>query len=135
MKKIILFLSLLCTVAFADLSVEQIQKMVMKIHEKRDGVRLQTLESTKEPFVHIKVEDNITTYEVPVKQEISLSLHAILNDKAYINDTWYKVESTVLGYTLKYIGKRGVVLRNDSRIKKLFLHEKKENYISIEEKE
>ena len=135
MKKIILFLTLSATLTFADLSVDQIRKMVMKIHEKRDGVQLETLESTKEPFVHIKVEDNTTTYEAPAKQEVVLSLHAIMNDKAYINDAWYKVNDVVLGYILKYIGNRGVVLRNDSHIKKLFLHENKENYISIEEKE
>ena len=135
MKKILLPLSLISTYLFADLSVDQIQRMVMKIHEKRDGIELQKLDDTKEPFVHIQVEDNTTKYVAPEKDEIEISLHAILNNKAYINDSWYKLNESVMGYQLKYIGKRGVVLRNDTHIKKLFLHENKENYISIEEKE
>ena len=135
MKKIIVSLSLLSTWIFADLSVSQIQSMVMKIHEKRDGIKLQALDDTKEPFVHITVEDNTTKYVAPEKEEVELSLHAILNNKAYINDGWYKVDDAVMGYKLKYIGKKGVVLRSDTHIKKLFLHEKRENYISIEEKE
>ena len=135
MKKILLPLSLLSTYLFADLSVDQIQRMVVKIHEKRDGIALQKLDDTKEPFVHIQVEDNTTKYVAPEKDEIEISLHAILNNKAYINDSWYKVNESVMGYQLKYIGKKGVVLRNDTHIKKLFLREKRENYISIEEKE
>ena len=135
MKKLILFACLGSVSTYADLSVEQIQKMVLKIHEKREGIQLQALESTKEPFVHIEVENNESTYVTPEKQDVELALHAILNNKAYINDGWYGVDDTVVGYTLKYIGKSGVVLRNESHIKKLFLHEKKENYISIEEKD
>jgi len=135
MKKIILSALFVSSFIYADLSVEQIQKMVLKIHEKRDGIKLETLDSTKEPFVHIEVENNESTYVAPEKQGVELALHAIMNNKAYINDAWYNLDESVLGYTLKYIGKKGVVLRNDSHIKKLFLHEKKENYISIEEKE
>jgi len=33
---------------------------------------------------------------------------------------------------LKYIGKRGVVLRNGNQIKKLFLHDNKNDFIKIE---
>jgi len=53
MKKIYLFLLPLTVLVNADLSVEQIQKMVMKIHEKREGVKLVTVETTKDPFIRI----------------------------------------------------------------------------------
>lgn len=135
MKKILLSISLLFTGIHADLSVKQIQKMVLKIHEKRDGIGLDKLENTKEPFVHLEVENNETTYVVPEKISVKLSLHAILNDKAYINSSWIAIDESVMGYELKYIGKKGVVLRNENDIKKLFLREKQTNYISIEEKE
>jgi hypothetical protein len=120
---------------YADLTVQQIQKMVLKIHEKREGIKLETLEDTREPFVHVEIENNETTYVPPDKVEIKLSLHAILNNKAYINDSWLDIDDNIMGYKLKYIGKKGVVLRNDNNIKKLFLYDKKENYISIKEKE
>jgi len=136
MKNTILLI-LLCTyVSYADLSVNQIRDMVTKIHEKREGISLDTLKETKEPFVRLEEENNVTTFVIPVQiEETALSLHAILNQKAYINDHWRSIDDIVGGYTLKYIGKKGVVLRNDNQIKKLFLHKKKENFIMIKGRE
>ena len=132
MKKILLLLSLTVLVN-ADLSVEQIQKMVMQIHEKREGVKLATLESTKDPFIQLHEENNVTTFTIP-SEEAKLVLHAIVNGKAYINDSWTSLDDTVMGYTVKYIGQRGVVLRNGNHVKKLFLHEKRNSFIKLEER-
>ncbi|MBD3789778.1 MAG: hypothetical protein IE885_05365 [Campylobacterales bacterium] len=133
MKKVVLIVPVLLASVYADLSVKQIQEMVMKIHEKREGVKLETLEMTKEPFVKLSNENNVTTFIVPEKiDDAKLSLHAIMNGKAYINDSWMNVNDTIMGYTLKYVGKNGVVLRNDVQIKKLFLHKTENNFIKIE---
>jgi len=135
MKKTLLIVLSLTFSLYADLSVEQIQQMVSKIHEKREGVKLETLETTKEPFVRLQEDNNITAFVIPVKaEEAKLLLHAIVNGKAYINDAWKSVDDTIMGYTLKYVGKRGVVLRNGNHIKKLFLHEKRDNFITLEER-
>ena len=135
MKKMILSITLLSSILYADLTMQQIQKMVHKIHEKRNGITLKMLNSTKEPFVHLEVENNETIYVLPEKTEAKLSLHSIMNGKAYINNKWISIDERIIGYQLKYIGKNGVVLRNKNNIKKLFLHKNKENYILIEEKE
>jgi hypothetical protein len=133
MKNIILIVSLLTASLYADLTVNQIENMIVKIHEKRVGYDLDTLESTKNPFVVLEEENNVTTFVVKeVKEDVKISLHSIIGDKAYINDGWKDINDTVMGYTLKYIGKRGVVLRNNNRIKKLFLSEEKDNFIKIE---
>ncbi|HFQ61952.1 MAG TPA: hypothetical protein ENK39_06590 [Epsilonproteobacteria bacterium] len=133
MKKILLFVFLVASFIYADLSVNQIRDMVTKIHEKREGIDLETLETTKEPFVRLQEENNITTFVIPEKaEETKLTLHAILNGKAYINNEWKRVEDTIGGFTLKYIGKKGVVLRNNNQIKKLFLHKERDNFIMIE---
>jgi len=134
MKKIFLLLLPLTVLLNADLSVEQIQEMILKIHEKREGVELLTLENTKDPFVRLQEENNVTTFAVPVKEEAKLVLHAIVNGQAYINDSWSSLDDTIMGYTLKFIGKRGVVLRNGNHIKKLFLHENRDNFITLEER-
>jgi len=123
---------------YADLSVQQIENMIQKIHLKREGISLETLEQTKEPFVRIEEEENTTVIVLPspVEEEVKMSLHAIMADRAYINDGWKKVGDMILGYTLKYIGKRGVVLRNHNKIKKLFLGKPKNNgFIILEERE
>ena len=136
MKKLLLVAPLCLTAIYADLSVKQIEQMIEKIHLKREGVGLDVLEKTKEPFVKIKEEDNKTVIEIPEEMpDVKLALHAIMADKAYINDGWKKVDDVILGYTVKYIGKRGVVLRNGNTIKKLFLGKPKESLIMLEERE
>jgi hypothetical protein len=134
LMKNIIFITLVFTAfIYGNLSVSQIEQMVMKIHEQRPGADLETLERTKEPFVRLAKENNVTTFVVPIKiEEIKISLHAIMADKAYINDSWLAVDDSVMGYTLKYIGKRGVVLRNGNHIKKLFLHKNSDDFIKIE---
>jgi len=136
MKKFMIIVPCCISLLSADLSVKQIEEMVKKIHLKREGISLETLENTKEPFVRVKNEDNVTVIEVPQKEEeVKLNLHAIMGGKAYINDGWKKTGDKILGYTVEYIGKRGVVLRNGNTIKKLFLGKTKENFITIEERE
>jgi len=136
MKKILVLLTLFSGYLLADLSMDQIRDMVMKIHEKREGIELESLENTKEPFVRLSEEDNVTTFVIPEKEEeTKLTLHAILNGKVYINNTWRKVGDDVGGFTLKYIGQKGIVLRSGNQIKKLFLHKERENIITIEGEE
>jgi len=136
MKKLFILFCVVTLVVYADLSVQQIQKMVNKIHQKREGIKLETLVDTKEPFVRLEEENNVSTYIIPTieTEEAKLVLHAIVNGKAYINNSWVSVNDNVFGYNLKYIGKRGVVLRNENHIKKLFLHKKRDGFIKLEER-
>jgi len=136
MKRLFLIMPFICTVIYADLSVKQIEKMIERIHLKREGVGLDVLENTKEPFIIVKEENNETIVKVPKDEpDAKLMLHAIMGKKAYINDGWKKEGDAVLGYTIKYVGKRGVVLRNGNTIKKLFLGKPKNNLIMLEERE
>ncbi len=133
MKNTIFIVLVFTASLYADLSVQQIEKMITKIHEKRPGANLEILDATKEPFVRLKKEEGEVVFVVPEKsEEVKISLHAIMNGKAYINDSWRSIEDMVMGYTLKYVGKRGVVLRNGNHIKKLFLHKKRDDFITIE---
>jgi len=133
MKNTIFIVLVFTASLYADLSVQQIEKMISKIHEKRPGANLEILEATKEPFVRLKKENDVAVFVTPEKsEEVKISLHAIMNGKAYINDSWKSIDDMVMGYTLKYVGKKGVVLRNGNHIKKLFLHKKRDNFITIE---
>ncbi len=136
MKSILLFI-LLSIFINAEISVKQIEHMVEKIHMKREGIKLTTLNSTKEPFIRLKKVNNVTVYVVPVKKKfkgVKLHLDALINGKAYVNKKWLKIDDTIMGYKLKYIGKRGVVLRHKNDIRKLFLYKKRDNYIKIEKR-
>jgi hypothetical protein len=136
MKKTLYFLAISLSFLYADLTKEQIREMVQHIHQKRVGVKLETLEQTKEPFIRL-VENNESVKIITPKasEEVKLSLHAIMNGKAYINDSWKKKGDSVMGYELVYIGKNGVVLKNENQIKKLFLHKKKNDLILMKERD
>jgi len=134
MKKILIGVCAASVLIYANLSVEQIEEMVLRIHEKREGVRLKTLESTKNPFIRLNEEDNTTIFSTSSEEDAKLDLNAIVNGKAFINEAWRSVDDVVLGYTLKYIGQGGVVLRSGNHIRKLYLNEKKHNFITIEER-
>jgi hypothetical protein len=134
MKKILIGVCAASVLIYANLSVEQIEEMVLRIHEKREGVRLKTLESTKNPFIRLNEEDNTTIFSTSSEEDAKLDLNAIVNGKAFINEAWRSVDDVILGYTLKYIGQGGVVLRSGNHIRKLYLNEKKHNFITIEER-
>ena len=140
MKKIILMGLSISVFLSAELSVSDIQNMIIKIHKKRSGIKLKTLDTTKEPFVRLESKENVTVVVIPdkkkrVNKDVRLILHSILNGKAYINDAWMAVDKSILGYKLLFIGKRGVVLRNENSIKKLFLRKKEKNsLIQLEER-
>jgi len=136
MKKSIYIIMACTIVSNANYSIKQIENMVLKIHNKRPGLDVAILENTYEPFVKKVVVKEDTKALEPLKTVIpksdKIELHAILADKAFINDKWLKVNDFINGYQLKYIGKRGVVLQNGNYIKKLLFHDKKNNLIKLE---
>lgn len=136
MKNIVLMVTVMVSTIYADLSMDQIRQMVQKIHDPREGISLETLKETQEPFVRLQEENNVTTFVIPIDKKVTkIVLNAILNKTAFINGKWRGIDDNISGYTLKYIGKKGVVLRNDNQIKKVFLHTKRENFITIKEGE
>jgi len=136
MKKITLLILSAGILAHANLTVKQIENMVVKIHQKRPGLDLSKLDKTFEPFAlkNVVYDTNQTTGVKTVKKkaEARIELHAIMSDKAFLNDRWLKVNDTINGYTLKHIGKRGVVLQSGDNIKKLMFHKNKNSLIKIE---
>jgi len=106
---------------------------IKKIREERPSVSLKKLETTKEPFAIIKKKENKKVIVVPdeVIAESTFMLDGIMNKTAYINGDWYKIGDVIDGYTIGYIGKKGVVLRKDNDIKKVFVHKQIKNKIDF----
>lgn len=72
----------------------------------------------------------------PVSSALSTSewtLKAIFNQKAFINDSWYKVGQSVGKYRVKSIYDTGIVLENGKIIKTLKLDTSK-MYLHVKEK-
>ena len=133
MKKLFISFGIVSTLAFSSVATQEIDKMIIQIKEPRKGIELKELSSIPNPFVTVKKDINITKVFVPKRIETNMELGGIVNHKAYINGSWRKEGDDVSGYILQYVGTKGVVLVDDTRIKRLFLHEKKENVITIKE--
>jgi len=133
MKKLFISFGIVVTVAFSSVATQEIDKMIAEIKKPRKGIALEELSSIPNPFVTVKKDLNITKVFVPKRIEANMELGGIVNHKAYINGSWRKEGDDVSGYTLQYVGTRGVVLVDEARIKRLFLHEKKEGIITMKE--
>ncbi len=133
MKKNIIFLLLLTTALFAEISLQEIDMMIDKIKKPRDGILLEALSQTPDPFKQqIVLGEGNTTETIISKKDKDFSLNAIMNGKAFIDGEWRIKDDVVSDYTVVFIGKKGVVLVRERNIVKLFLEKKEhKNFIII----
>ncbi len=134
MKKIII-LSILSSFLFANITLEEIDMMIDKIKKPRDGILLEALSSTPDPFKQLitPLEVASTADKLLLKKDKDFSLNAIMNGKAFIDGKWHIITDVVSDYEVMFIGKKGVVLSRERNIIKLFLKKKKKNIIQLEE--
>jgi len=133
MKNLMIIFLFLSSFLLANVATVEIDKMIDDIKAPRKGVDLKELSATLNPFVAIKEDVNDTIVFAPKKKFTKMTLGGIVNDKAYINDSWYREGDPISEYTLKYIGVKGVVLVKGRQIKKIFLHEDKKNLIIMKD--
>lgn len=113
-----IFILVLCVLPlYGDLSINQMKTMVDKIKSKREGIMEKNITIIVSPFVSLKKEHNITIVvdEKPAERDVTFTLGAIVNDKAYINNDWIVLGSEINGYVLSKIENRGVILVGDNK--------------------
>lgn len=131
MKKILLTNLVLSVTLFASgFSMGDINDMVTKIKKEREGISLSTLEFTENPFLIYKPKEKpdeqaVELGDLILPDEISYSLKAVFNRKAFIDDKWYKRGETIGGYTIGHISSKSVVLESPSGNRVLNLETKK----------
>lgn len=95
------------------------------INKAREGLTAEQLSNIVSPFymkkdiILNKSSDNNSTSISDNKQ--SLTLYAIINNTAKINNQWYVRGDNLYGYKIKHIGKSSVILYNQSTKTKLDL--------------
>jgi len=116
MKKILLLSVLLSVFGLADAELDLI---VEKIQKEREGLGLDRLSVTENPFVEVAKDVNgteparIVSFKKGKKKVFELK--GLMNGTAFINERWYSIDEEINGWTLKYVGKHGVVLTKDKR--------------------
>ncbi len=128
-REFILVPLLLLTPLWAELSREQIDKMVIKIQDRRISNVDVDFDKVKPPFIVVKQNEEgnqTTSLEVPQKK-LEWSLNAIMTDDsqdgstAFINGKWHKVGDEIQGYRLEKIRVDMVLLHKGDRDIRLFL--------------
>jgi len=136
MKNIIILIFVTSSSIVANITLEEIDMMIDKIKKPRDGILLEALSSTPDPFKQLvpPVEDTTLTNKIALKKDKDFSLNAIMNGKAFIDGKWHVNKDIVSDYEVIFIGKRGVVLARERNIIKLFLKKKKKSFIILEDR-
>ena len=127
MKKIFIVFAFFSAYSFGNNSgFAAIDTMVEKIKKPRKGLEVETIEKVKDPFVVAKMSEKASEIVVSelTKPIPNFSLTAIINRYAHINGAWHKEGEKIMGYELKFVGTRGVVMTYEKRIVRLFLPEK-----------
>jgi hypothetical protein len=132
MKNIIIALGFITNVVYAEISLQEIDSMIDKIKKPRDGILLEALAKTPDPFKEAVIIENNSTKSIVKKQERDFSLNAIMNNKAFINGRWQKKDDNVSDYKVIFIGNKGVVLSRERDIVKLFLQKNKNDVIKTQ---
>lgn len=122
MKYIMMTLMVLFYPLHAELTVEQIDKMVTQIQGKRQSKVKVDFEKVVSPFASIVQEDvNATPILKKAIQQVNFRLGAIVNDTALLNDRWVRTGDTIEGYKVDEITKDHVVLKKANRSVEVFL--------------
>lgn len=133
MKKYLLTLTLIFVTSLLSDELKWVDAQVEAIKPPRKGMQTQELSGIKDPFVFLvkkekTKEANVasslpnsatTPMQMLKKTPKPLILSLVLNNKAMINETWYKKGDTVEGYKVSEIHQNEVLLT--SKKKKLLL--------------
>ncbi len=122
MNKLIICCSL---IAFVSLSADNIDEIVSKINSKRHSViskkKLTTITSPMPKLVVIDTNATKESNKTVVEDKVdSFSLTAIMNNSAFINNSWVKVGENVDGYKLVDVMKDSVYLKDGNKTKIIF---------------
>ena len=136
MRYTIILLVITSSYLSANITLDEIDMMIDKIKKPRDGILLEALSSTPDPFKQLipPSEDSNDTNKLVLKKDKDFSLNAIMNGKAFIDGKWHIPKDVVSDFEVIFIGKKGVVLARERNIIKLFLKKKKKSIIHVEER-
>ncbi len=130
MKTLLLMLILFTSYAFCSDELSWVDEQVEAIKPSRIGMDYSTLTKLSNPFIFLDRSDKkeqkssvqrlLTTNSAPKSIELKvqkqvLSLFAILNSSAMINQKWYKKGDEVNGYTIQEIYPKSVLLSKDKK--------------------
>jgi len=140
MKRLLITLTLLLGTSLFANELSWVDKQVEAIKPPRSGMKNRSLSTIKDPFIFLKKmkkDEKPTSSTKATSSSKSVSIHrtkstkqvltllVVLNNKAMINNNWYKQGDKLNGYTIKEINTHSVLLIKKK--KKLLLSTKSSN--------
>jgi len=107
-----------------EVNVRKYDAIFEQIGKKRVGPSDQVLSRVATPFVDRSVLKIIKDKNATKPKPIILKLYGIFDNKANINNKWYKIKSKVFSYRLVKIKNSSVILKRKRKKLELFLRKK-----------
>ncbi len=135
----IMYIFIISIFSFSFLNGDLIDEIVNKIKTDREGkIPLDKLKSIDSPIIvktiqeKLKNDDNNSNSIINYTPNIeSFVLKAIVNNKAFINNKWYKIGDKVNNYTLVDIMDDSIYLKNGRKSKVVFFKKLNKKDIKI----
>ena len=120
------------TALHAEITINDIDKLVTDIKEERVGLRIDEIQNAKDPFIYprgkfVKPVQNVQTG----KKRYRFVLTAIINDRVKINNRWYGLNSKVNGYKITKVGENYAQLVYKNKQVRVFLKRPKSKKIKL----
>ncbi len=133
--KFILAVSLVASPLLAELSIQNIEKMVEDIKAKRKS-KMQDRNISASPFIVIRQDDNSSVKKsIPIHESKTFFvLGGIMNSSAYIDGKWHKKGDKVGDFNLTDVKEDHVTLKKENRTITLFFRKAKK-LLSISEEQ
>ncbi len=120
------------TMLHAEITINDIDKLVSDIKQERIGLMKKEIETAKDPFIYLNGKySKVLSGNRAKKRHYRFVLSAIINDRVKINRKWYGLNSKINGFTVRKVGRNYVLLtRNNEKIR-LFLKHRKSKKIKL----
>jgi len=124
---------LLCgmTLLHAEITINDIDKLVNDIKQERIGLTPKEIATAKDPFIYLGGKYSSVLRNKGEKKRYRFVLSAIINDRVKLNNKWYSLGNTVHGFKISKVGKNYVILARKNEQVRIFMKRPKSNKIKL----
>ncbi|WP_353662489.1 hypothetical protein [Hydrogenimonas sp. SS33] len=116
------------TLAHAEITINDIDKLVNDIKQERIGLTKQDIAKAKDPFIYLGGKYSRVLAGKSKKRHYRFTLTAIINDRVKLNRKWYSLNQTIHGYKISKVGKNYALLtRGNEKVRVYMRHKKSKN--------
>ena len=118
------------TLSYAEITINDIDKLVNDIKQERIGLTAKEIDTAKDPFIYTGGKyGSVLRKEKKVRYKFYLT--AIINDRVKINRKWYSLGSRVGGFRISKVGRNYVLLTRNNETVRVFMKKRNNKKIKL----